>query len=222
VVVRLNTERNTWKQLSSLMSLFIGLFTTLLAASFASSQTATTAGQAGSGPEGSAQEQSSSGSGSDTDSEIIQELERMRNRIQQLESELKQRHTANSAVTDAGKPVSAKAQQLVSGSEASTELAVQTESPAAGAKPEKAEPFAFADWTWLNGNPRTKEPAFDSKFFTPEVRTDVAYHYDFNHPQDDTISGSSEVFRSNEISLTHLGIGGDFHYDHVRARVFSQ
>ena len=94
--------------------------------------------------------------------------------------------------------------------------------PAAENKPAKAEPFAFADWTWLNGNPRTKEPAFDSKFFTPDVRVDVAYHYDFNHPKDDTIGGSSEVFRSNEISLTHLGVGGDFHYDNVRARVFSQ
>ena len=36
-------------------------------------------------------------------------------------------------------------------------------------KPHKAEPFAFADWTWLNGTPRTKTPAFDSKFFTPEI-----------------------------------------------------
>ena len=220
--LRLNTERNKWKQLSSLLSLFIGLFTTQLAASYAYSQTAATAGQAGSGSEPSAQEQSSSGPGSDTDTEIIEELERMRNRIQQLESELKQRHTANSAMADAGKSVSAKAQQLVSGPAASPQPAVQTESPAAETKPEKAEPFAFADWTWLNGNPRTKEPAFDSKFFTPEVRSDVAYHYDFNHPQDDTISGSSEVFRSNEIALTHFGVGGDFHYDHVRARVFSQ
>jgi hypothetical protein len=89
-------------------------------------------------------------------------------------------------------------------------------------KPAKEEPFAFADWTWLNGNPRTKDLPFDSKFFTPEIRADVAYHYDFNHPIDDTISGSSEVFRSNEVGLTHLGVGGDFHYDHVRARVLSQ
>ncbi len=74
----------------------------------------------------------------------------------------------------------------------------------------------------MNGNPRTKDLPFDSKFFTPEVRVDVAYHYDFNHPQDDTISGSSEVFRSNEIALTHLGVGGDFHFDHVRGRVLSQ
>lgn len=85
-----------------------------------------------------------------------------------------------------------------------------------------AEPFAFADWTWLNGNPRTKTPAFDSKFFTPEIRADVAYIYDFNHPADDTIGGSSEVFRHNEFQLTHLGLGGDFHHNNVRARVMTQ
>jgi hypothetical protein len=89
-------------------------------------------------------------------------------------------------------------------------------------KPQKAEPFAFADWTWLNGTPRTKTPAFDSKFFTPEIRADVDYIYDFHHPKDDTISGSSEVFRANEIQLTQLGVGGDFHYDNVRARLMTQ
>jgi len=101
-------------------------------------------------------------------------------------------------------------------------VAAVNQADTAPAKPAKAEPFAFADWTWLNGNPRTKEAAFDSKFFTPEIRADVNYNYDFNHPKDDTIGGSSEVFRSNEVNLTDLGIGGDFHYDHVRARVLSQ
>jgi len=89
-------------------------------------------------------------------------------------------------------------------------------------KPQKAEPFAFADWTWLNGTPRTKTPAFDSKFFTPEIRADVNYIYDFHHPKDDTISGSSEVFRSSEVQVTQLGVGGDFHYDNVRARLMTQ
>src|SRR5215831_16276955 len=82
----------------------------------------------------------------------------------------------------------------------------------AAGKPEKAVPFAFADFTWLNGNPRTKEVPLDTKFFTPEVRADVDYIYDFHHPKDDTISGSSEVFRSNEVQVTQLGVGGDFHY----------
>jgi len=89
-------------------------------------------------------------------------------------------------------------------------------------KPAKAEPFAFADFTWLNGNPRTKESPMDTKFFTPEIRADVDYNYSFNHPKDDTISGSSEVFRSNEVHVTQLGVGGDFHYDNVRARLMTQ
>src|SRR5579859_5627592 len=90
------------------------------------------------------------------------------------------------------------------------------------AKREKAQPFAFADFTWLNGNARTKDLAFDTKFFTPEIRADVDYVYDFAHPKDDTIGGSSEIFRANEVHLTQLGVGGDFHFDNVRARLMTQ
>jgi hypothetical protein len=89
-------------------------------------------------------------------------------------------------------------------------------------KAPKAEPFAFADFTWLNGNPRTKESPMDTKFFTPEIRADVDYIYDFNRPVDDTIGGSSEVFRAQEFQVTQLGVGGDFHYDNVQARVMTQ
>ena len=32
-------------------------------------------------------------------------------------------------------------------------------------KAPKSEPFAFADFTWLNGNARTKESPMDTKFF---------------------------------------------------------
>ena len=90
------------------------------------------------------------------------------------------------------------------------------------AKAAKAEPFAFADFTWLTGNARTKESPLDTKFFTPEIRADVDYIYDFNHPKDNTIGGSSEVFRANEVQVTQLGVGGDFHYDNVRARLMTQ
>jgi hypothetical protein len=89
-------------------------------------------------------------------------------------------------------------------------------------KPAKAEPFAFADFTWLNGNARTKDTPYATSFFTPEIRADVDYIYDFNHPKDDTIGGSSEVFRSNEVQVTQLGVGGDFHLDNVRARIMTQ
>jgi hypothetical protein len=90
------------------------------------------------------------------------------------------------------------------------------------AKPGKSEPFAFADLTWLNGNSRTKDTPYSTSFFTPEIRADVDYNYSFNHPKDDTIGGSSEVFRHGEVQVTQLGVGGDFHYDNVRARLMTQ
>lgn len=93
---------------------------------------------------------------------------------------------------------------------------------AGAAKSTKAEPFAFADFTWLTGNARTKESPMDTKFFTPEIRADVDYIYDFNHPKDNTIGGSSVVFRANEVQVTQLGVGGDFHYGNVRARLMTQ
>ena len=90
------------------------------------------------------------------------------------------------------------------------------------AKSPASEPFAFADFTWLNGNARTKDTPYATSFFSPEIRADVDYNYSFNHPKDDTISGSSEVFRHGEVQLTQLGVGGDFHYDNVRARLMTQ
>jgi hypothetical protein len=90
-------------------------------------------------------------------------------------------------------------------------------------EPQKpVEPFSDADWTWLNGNARTKEIFWDTKFFTPEIRADTHYVANFNHPTDHSIGGSSELFRSYEVQLEQLGVGGDFHYDNVRARLMTQ
>jgi hypothetical protein len=101
--------------------------------------------------------------------------------------------------------------------------------PSAGAdsqtnpdRAKKPDPFAFADFTWLTGNPRTKESPIDTKAFTGEFRADTNYTYSFNNPSDDTIVGSSEVFRSGEFQVTQLGVGGDFHYDNVRGRLMTQ
>src|SRR5262249_29888220 len=148
---------------------------------------------------------------SDVNAEILQELDRMRARIAELEAKLKQQ--SGGAATK--QEIPAAAESFVQPAEASSTPTAQSPSTQKQSKP---EPFAFADFTWLTGNPRTKTPAFDSKFFTPEIRADVSYIYDFNHPKDNTIGGSSEVFRANEFQLTHLGLGGDFHYDNVRAR----
>ncbi|MDR3670097.1 MAG: outer membrane beta-barrel protein [Holophaga sp.] len=92
--------------------------------------------------------------------------------------------------------------------------------PAPSAAP--ADPFAFADFTWLNGNSRQNQSLLDTKYFTGEFRADVNYVYDFNHPKDHTIVGSCETGRTNEVQVQQLGIGGDFHYDNVRGRLMTQ
>jgi hypothetical protein len=171
-----------------------------------------------------ASDASSSTAVNTTNAEVIKELQQMRVRIAELEAQLKAQQggapaLVNTTVTNvqpAAVGVSSPGAVLVSAGQSSGDQAIKQEVK----KP--AEPFAFADFTWLTGNPRTKEPAFDSKFFTPEIRADIAYIYDFNHPKDDTIGGSSEVFRSQEFQLTQLGVGGDFHYDNVRARLMTQ
>jgi hypothetical protein len=94
-------------------------------------------------------------------------------------------------------------------------------SPEATEGVDNVTPFAFGDFTWLNGSPRNKAPAFDTKFFTPDIRFDAHYMDDFNHPKDHTIVGSTESFRSNEFQLEQVSLGGDFHWDNVRARFLS-
>jgi hypothetical protein len=88
--------------------------------------------------------------------------------------------------------------------------------------PRAPEPFAFADFTWLNGNSRTTESPIDTKVFTGEFRVDVSEINDFNHPKDNTLVGSSESGRTSEIQLQQLGIGGDFHYNNVIGRLMTQ
>jgi hypothetical protein len=98
-------------------------------------------------------------------------------------------------------------------------LALQTPEP--GPAVDLDTPFAYADFTWLNGSPRNHAPAFDTKFFTPDIRLDVVYTSDFNHPQDHTIVGSTEEFRSGEVQLEQVSFGGDFHWENVHARFLS-
>jgi hypothetical protein len=80
-------------------------------------------------------------------------------------------------------------------------------------------PFAYGDFTWLNGSPRTKDTVLDTKFFTPEVRFDTHFMEDFNQPKDHTIVGSTESFRSGEVQIEQASVGGDFHWQNVRGRI---
>jgi hypothetical protein len=87
---------------------------------------------------------------------------------------------------------------------------------------EPIAPFSDGDWTWLQGSPHNHDEPLASKHFVPEIRVDTNYNLDFNHPEDDTISGSSEIFRSQEFQVEQLGLGGDFYLSNVHARFMSQ
>jgi hypothetical protein len=160
----------------------------------------------------------------DIERQLLEKIEELESRVAELEARGNRSApsatasaplTANSAAP--ATPAAASVTAVAGGraQTGDTSKAGQTKAPT-------EEPFSDADWTWLNGNPRTKEIYWDTKFFTPEIRSDVVGVYDFNKPADHSIGGSSEIFRSQEIQLTQLGVGGDFHYDNVRARLMTQ
>jgi hypothetical protein len=155
---------------------------------------------------------------------VARQLAAMQAEIEALKAELKSREGAAIAPSAApARPAPAATPEA----KAVEPSAVSASDDAAQArsglpeKPKPSEPFAYADWTWLNGNPRNKDVVWDSKFFTPEIRLDAHYIADFNHPRDDTMGGSTEVFRSNEIQVEQISFGGNFHWQNVNARLLT-
>jgi hypothetical protein len=178
---------------------------------------------------------------------IEQKLEAMENRIEQrfeqLEAEIKimRNSQGQSAVALVGQPLgpllasnsamSGPPQTTGAGAAAAQDNPSRPPEPAAGFPPKALEapsagpavdnftPFAYGDFTWLNGTSRNKDTVLDTKFFTPEVRFDANYIQDFNRPIDHTIVGSTESFRSGEVQIEQASVGGDFHWDNVRGRI---
>src|SRR2546426_2907470 len=82
---------------------------------------------------------------------------------------------------------------LVAGGRGATGQERATEGPSVQASPspdsEKkpaAEPFAFADFSWVPGDYAAAERPLSTKAFTGEVRGDTPHPLSFNHPPDDT------------------------------------
>lgn len=160
--------------------------------------------------------------------DIAKELAAMKARIELLEAELKSRNPTTptlvagpataAASVSAATPEANAVGTMPSGATAGLSQDARAGSPE---KPKPTEPFAYADWTWLNGTPRNKDVVWDSKFFTPEIRFDTDYVFDFNHPRDDSLGGSTEIFRTNEIQVEQISFGGDFHWQNVRGRVLT-
>ena len=184
-----------------------------------------------------------------TESSVVAELAAMKARIEFLEAELQKqsRERTPSAPASAAPQAEAPRAPLVAAAKPAPEavagpaaapLPQQAAVPPAAAPapaaptipealqaPESAPgvdnftPFAYGDFTWLNGTPRNKDTVLDTKFFTPEVRFDTHYMEDFNQPIDHTIVGATESFRSGEVQIEQTSVGGDFHWQNVRGRV---
>jgi len=139
------------------------------------------------------------------------EVEALKKRVEQLEEE---RTAAGPASPTGGQ---APAPQSAAPPAPSVPDALQP--PSAGPAVDNFTPFAYGDFTWLNGTPRNKDTVLDTKFFTPEIRFDTHYMEDFNQPIDHTIVGATESFRSGEVQIEQASVGGDFHWQNVRGRV---
>jgi hypothetical protein len=172
---------------------------------------------------------------------VAKKFEAMEARIEQLEAELKAKSAPEQPVTPAsrgdlvaaltrdpsqipivavplGKPDMSRAVASAGGSSSSGQTDQPVSAPAAPAV-DNQTPFAFGDFTWLNGTPRNKDVVLDTPFFTPEIRFDTNFINDFNQPIDHTMGGSTEEFRNGEFQIEDIGIGGDFHWQNVRGRV---
>jgi hypothetical protein len=159
---------------------------------------------------------------------VIKELAEMKARIAALEAELKARTGADEAA-DADKDANAlrNAESDTTGATAVGQAAAAPPAASAPPPPEisaetttKSAPFP-GDWTWLNSGGHNSDSPMSTKYFTPEVRFDANYILDYNHPVDDSMGGSTEMFRSDEWQLEQVSFGGDIRIQNVRGRVLT-
>src|ERR1022692_2189889 len=126
--------------------------------------------------------------------DVAREMDALKKRLDQLEAQQKAAATAGTA----------------------------TPTPPVPAPVDLQTPFAFADFTWMNAVPRNTDEVLDGKYFSPEIRTDMNYIYDYAHPIDHTLGGTTEGERTGEVTLQQLNVGGDFHWDHMQMRFLTQ
>jgi len=170
-----------------------------------------------------------------SNAELMKNMLEMKAEITELKTELKFRDAADAASADAIKAYEhdvASLKAAVAPATAVTASAspspAQAAAPAAApAPPEitaetttKSAPFP-GDWTWLNSGGHNSDSPMSTKYFTPEIRFDTNYILDYNHPSDDSMGGSTEMFRSDEWQLEQASVGGDFRLQNVRGRILT-
>ena len=158
--------------------------------------------------------QNTSSSDQDIPPAVAKQLQAMQAKIDELEQELRNRPAQpQSAVPDGDGNAAHTLAEQNSGAPLPQVTAEKTAEPNPNQKP---EPFSFADFTLAErqlarDGRRPSTPSSSRPRFAPTLTTSMTSH----HPADDTIGGSSEIFRSGEFQVTQMGVGGDFHWDNV-------
>jgi hypothetical protein len=167
--------------------------------------------------------------------EVVEELDALKKRVEELEAELKGKPAAEQPAPSATEPPAAPTADPSADAEPAETVGVPTLRPlptladavggqgATAAKPEvkNVDPFSLYDYTWMNGNSRNEDTPLAVKYFTPEFRADSNFTDDANHPIDHSLGGSTETFRSGELILEQLSFGGDLRVGNVRGRVLT-
>jgi hypothetical protein len=180
--------------------------------------------------------------------EVINELDAMKKRVEELENKLKSRapeeqpaaakpDTAAQPDTAADRSVADKPadpnltpvadlRPLADGTALSPQAPATppaaTPAPEAPPAVDLQTPFAYADFTWMLSNSRNHDEVLDGKYFSGEFRVDTNYMYDYNHPIDHTLTGTTEGERTGEFVIQALNVGGDFHAGNMQGRILTQ
>jgi hypothetical protein len=197
------------------------------------SATATATTPATTAPAGESSSKPANASDAEIPAAVARQLEDMEKRIEELEAELKARDAKAqpASSTDAAPAESSSATPASVSFNANPNQNQAPPAPAAAAAPAsptfepqtqtKADPFSYADFTWMNSVSRNKDTPLATKYFTPEIRFDTNYIEDYNQPRDHTMGGSTESFRNGEFQLEQVSVGGDIHVDNVRGRILT-
>ncbi len=162
---------------------------------------------------------------------VIKELNEMKARIAELEAVLKAR-SGSSDAADAERD--ANALRSAEGTDgygqaapAAAPATAPAPAPAPAAAPDisaetttKSAPWP-GDWTWTNDGGHNTDSPMSTKYFTPEIRFDANYILDYNHPEDDSMVGSTEMYRAEEFQLEQASFGGDIRIQNTRGRILT-
>ncbi len=160
---------------------------------------------------------------------LLERIEKLERRLAELEARTSIGPAAQIVNVRASDPAGVQDANSTHGS------SVPAPSPAASASAQIAKgrktspvteatraPFAFGDFTWMNGQSRQKSQPLTNQFGTLSLYVDTYYQYSLNHPRDNTIVGTATAGRNTEFILNLASVGFETQYKNIIGKVSFQ